>query len=104
MGLAWGGDLVREGGTWLCRRFAGHAWQRVRGAAEQEFIRNTYRVLLTRARYETVIWVPPGSPAEDPFHDPTRPAAEMDAVADFLLACGARSLPMPDEAESDTGR
>jgi hypothetical protein len=93
VGLAWGGDLVRGPGGWRCRSFAGRAWQQVKGAAEQDFIRNTYRVLLTRARYETVIWVPPGSPGDDPFRDPTRPAAEMDAIADFLLACGARPLP-----------
>jgi len=100
VGLAWGGDLLREDGAWLCRSFAGNAWQRVRGAADQDFIRNTYRVLLTRARYETVIWVPPGSLADDPFHDPTRPAAEMDAVAQFMLACGARALPAPENANS----
>lgn len=92
VGLAWGGDFIRAAGAWQPRRFAGRAWQVVRSAEEQLFIRNTYRVLLTRARYETIIWVPPGSPAGDPFHDATRPAAEMDAVAAHLLACGARSL------------
>ncbi len=91
VGLAWGGDQVRQAGAWLPRRFAGNAWQVVNSAEEQRFIRNTYRVLLTRARYETVIWVPEGSPP-GPFEDRTRPAAEMDAVADFLLACGARPL------------
>ncbi len=54
---------------------------------DREFLLNTYRVLLTRARYETIIWVPPGDDA-----DRTRPTAEMDAVADYLLACGARPL------------
>ncbi len=102
VGLAWGGDLVRGPGGWRCRSFAGRAWQQVKGAAEQDFIRNTYRVLLTRARYETVIWVPPGSPTDDPFHDPTRPAAEMDAIADFLLACGARPLAPGSEPASST--
>ncbi|WP_149540991.1 DNA/RNA helicase domain-containing protein [Siccirubricoccus phaeus] len=92
VGLAWGGDLIRGPGGWLARRFAGRTWQVVRDATERRFIRNTYRVLLTRARYETVIWVPPGSPAGDPFHDGTRPAAEMDAIAAHLLACGARPL------------
>lgn len=97
VGLAWGGDLVRGSSGWRSRSFAGRGWRQVKGAAEQEFIRNTYRVLLTRARYETVIWVPPGSPADDPFHDPTRPAAEMDAIAEFLLACGAQPLPAHQE-------
>ena len=48
---------------------------------------NAYRVLLTRARYETVIWVPRGDAA-----DPTRDPAALDAVADYLLACGAHPL------------
>ena len=93
VGLAWGGDFRRQAGQWQARRFAGTGWQVVRSPAEAEFTRNTYRVLLTRARYATVIWVPPGSPRQSPFHDPTRDAAEMDAIADFLTACGARSLP-----------
>ena len=57
-------------------------------------------MLLTRARYETVIWVPRGSRRDDPWHDATRDAAELDAVADFLLACGARPLgeDVPEDA------
>lgn len=89
-GLAWGGDLVRRGGGWAARRFAGTRWQAER--SEAHYVVNTYRVLLTRARTETVIWVPRGSGRADPFHDATRDAAEFDAVAAFLLACGARPL------------
>jgi hypothetical protein len=92
VGLAWGGDFIRADSGWQARRFAGKAWQVVRNAEEHRFIRNTYRVLLTRARYETVIWVPRGSPDANPFHDRTRPAAEMDSIAAHLLACGARLL------------
>ena len=94
VGLAWGGDLMRHDGAWRARRFHGKAWQSIGGAGERLFVRNTYRVLLTRARYETVIWVPRGTDAEDPWHDPTRPAAELDAVADYLIACGAEELPV----------
>lgn len=92
VGLAWGGDLARAAEGWRPRRFAGNRWFQVRSAEERRFILNTYRVLLTRARYETVLWVPRGSAADDPFHDATRDAAEMDAIAAFLLACGARPL------------
>lgn len=95
VGLAWGGDFLAPDGQtpgWRARRFAGDRWMTVRGAEEQRFIRNTYRVLLTRARYETVIWVPRGSRRDEPWHDPTRDAAACDAVAAFLLACGARPL------------
>jgi len=97
-GLAWGGDLMRAGESWLPRRFAGDRWFTVRSAEEQRFILNTYRVLLTRARYETIIWVPRGSPRTEPFHDATRDAAAMDAIADCLLACGARPLPLVQTA------
>ncbi|HWT09056.1 MAG TPA: DNA/RNA helicase domain-containing protein [Roseomonas sp.] len=89
-GVAWGGDLAwtREG--WRTRRFTGAAWQR--RDKDAHYVINKYRVLLTRARYETIIWVPRGSRADDPFHDATRDAAAMDAIAGFLAACGARPL------------
>jgi hypothetical protein len=81
-GLAWGGDFRRGPRVWQAHRFVGTRWQR--DAKEEHFVRNTYRVLLTRARYETVIWVPRGS-AEDT----TREAAMLDAVAGFLHGCGS---------------
>jgi hypothetical protein len=101
VGMAWGGDFLRLGGEWAPRQFRGTAWQRVRHEEEREFIRNTYRVLLTRARYETVIWVPRGSQPGDPWHDPTRDAREMDALAEFLEACGARPLEDTPPAEAE---
>ncbi len=88
VGLAWGGDFRRGGGGWEAFQFAGERWQRA--AKEFAFIRNTYRVLLTRARYETVVWVPRGSVRGDLWYDATRDAEQMDRVADFLVACGAR--------------
>lgn len=93
VGLAWGGDLLWGGPDWRMRRFSGDRWLTVQSEAERNFIRNTYRVLLTRARYETVIYVPRGDAA-----DATRNPAEFDAVADFLLGCGARPLASVPEA------
>jgi hypothetical protein len=93
VGLAWGGDMLRGAGGWRMRALSGARWNTIRDETERAFILNTYRVLLTRARYETVIWVPSGSPAADgAWYDPTRDAAELDAVAAYLLACGARPL------------
>jgi len=92
VGLAWGGDLVRGQQGWQPRRFAGTKWQLVRQAQDRRFVLNKYRVLLTRARYETIIWVPTGSEPSDPHYDKTRPAGEIDQVADFLIGCGARLI------------
>jgi hypothetical protein len=88
VGLCWGGDLIRgSDGEWVARAFRGTNWQTHRARDRIDFQINSYRVLLTRARYETVIWVPEGS--ED---DRTNDPATMNAVARFLTACGARPL------------
>jgi hypothetical protein len=87
VGLAWGGDLVRAADAWRVRKFRGTRWTLPTGAEAIANQVNTYRVLLTRARYDTIIWVPPGDDA-----DATRRPAEMDAIADFLLACGVAPL------------
>ena len=87
VGLAWGGDLIRRAGQWTPRRFVGTAWQTTREETRRAYAINTYRVLLTRARYETLIFIPPGAAA-----DATRAPAEFDAIADYLTACGAAPL------------
>jgi hypothetical protein len=86
-GLCWDGDLIRQDGAWQARRFRGTVWTSPRSADVRMNRLNAYRVLMTRARYETVIWVPRG--AAD---DPTREPAVMDQVAAFLAACGAGRL------------
>ncbi len=92
VGLAWGGDLVRGNHGWQPREFKGTKWQMVHKEQDRRFVLNSYRVLLTRARYETIIWVPGGSSGSDGFHDTTRPAKEMDRIAAFLIDCGAQLL------------
>jgi hypothetical protein len=87
VGLCWGGDLVRAGGAWKVRAFVGTAWQTRRTAEAIGNCVNTYRVLLTRARYGTAIWVPPGDP-----QDATRRPEDLDAVAAFLAACGVADM------------
>jgi len=88
-GLCWDANLIRELGRtpWRARRFRGKNWTRVSGAEAIANQINTYRVLLTRARYETVIFVPIGDKA-----DRTREPIIYEAIADFLQACGAREL------------
>jgi DUF2075 family protein len=98
VGLCWDGDLVRESGRadWRVRAFRGTDWQVPR---QREMISNqinTYRVLMTRARYETVVFVPHGTEG-----DRTRVPDIFDGIANFLLGCGARQLshfPSPDDS------
>ena len=44
-------------------------WQNIHKPERRTYLKNAYRVLLTRARQGMVIVVPPGNP-EDPTHDP----------------------------------
>jgi len=89
--VCWGGDFVMKPGSasWEFRRVrspAGKApqWYGETSADTREFIRNKYRVLLTRARIGAVVFVPGGDSA-----DLTREPAVFDATASFLLRCGA---------------
>ncbi len=50
--VCWGGDFVRSPteGQWIFRRLSGPKWQAVKEGTNRQFIKNSYRVLLTRAR------------------------------------------------------
>lgn len=93
-GLCWDADLMRNGpGAWQPRRLAGTAWQTMRAPEQIANQINTYRVLLTRARYETIIYVPRGDAG-----DPTRKPGIYDEIAAYLSACGVACLPEPEPA------
>jgi hypothetical protein len=85
VGVCWGGDLSMDSGLsgWEYRHFAGSKWQAVASPTDRAYLLNTYRVLLTRAREGTIMWVRPGD-AEDQ----TRDAARFDRIAGYLRACG----------------
>ena len=100
--MCWAGDLIRVAGQaeWRARAFRGNRWTLPHGAEAIANRRNTYRVLLTRARYRTILWVPRGDAG-----DRTRQPAEFDLIADFLLACGVPMLEadfIPEPASSAT--
>jgi DUF2075 family protein len=86
VGLCWGGDLLWQGG-WKARSFRGTKWQNVQREDARAYTVNTYRVLLTRARADTIIWIPQGEA-----RDKTRNPEELDETAAFLVSCGARNL------------
>ena len=86
--VCWDLDLRREGDAWSAWAFNGAQWQRRR--SDLAIAKNGYRVLLTRARRGMVLFVPLGDSTEA---DDTRPTTHYDAIAAYLLACGARALP-----------
>jgi len=62
-------------------------WKRIRKLERQTYLKNAYRVLLTRARQGMVIVVPEGD-----LSDPTRDAAYYDPTFDYLRTIGFRVI------------
>jgi hypothetical protein len=88
--VAWDLNLRRNIG-WEAREFRGTRWQAIHGNGDAlgraDYVRNAYRVLLTRARQGMVIHVPRGDIA-----DATRPPVDYDAIDAWLAACGVAAL------------
>lgn len=81
--VCWDLDLRRNGREWSAHRMSGADWAR---DSAEDVARNTYRVLLTRARKGLTIFVPTGDTTNV---DVTRPSALYDAIAEYLGRCGA---------------
>ena len=65
--LGWGNDFIRQGGSWTSQ-FA-RRYQRAAAIRDPMQLRkNAYRVLLTRGRDATVVFVPPMSVLDETFH------------------------------------
>ena len=73
--ITWDADFRYTNKGWEHWSFVGDHWNRIRKPERQVFLKNAYRVLLTRARQGMVIVVPSGSledlTRKDGFYDPT---------------------------------
>lgn len=85
--VAWDADLRHNGTEWLLRCFRGTKWQVVNDEDAKRYLKNAYRVLLTRARQGMVIFVPRGSN-----EDETRHHSFYDETYNYLLSLGVIEL------------
>jgi len=85
--VTWDADLRTSGSGWSYHDFRGKKWQSVNAEDRRLYLKNAYRVLLTRARQGMVIFVPPGN-----VEDPTRPPDYYDATFAYLQRTGIPSL------------
>jgi hypothetical protein len=73
--VTWDGDLRYRDSEWSYHDFRGSRWCNVSKPDSRNYLRNAYRVLLTRARQGMVIFIPEGDsgdPTRSPtFYDPT---------------------------------
>lgn len=81
--VTWDGDFRFNDLDWSYHDFRGDRWTNILNPQNRIYLRNAYRVLLTRARQGMVVFVPPGEPA-----DPTRSPAFYDSTFNYLTDLG----------------
>ena len=85
--IAWGANFYMNNGSWKYQNFKGTKWQNINQEIDKEYLKNTYRVLLTRARQGMVIFVPEGSNI-----DHTRPNKFYDNTYNYLKDIGIKEI------------
>ena len=85
--VTWDADFRFAGGTWQHWSFVGDHWNRIRKTERQAYLKNAYRVLLTRARQGMVIVVPEGD-----LNDQTRKPEYYNATFEYLCEVGFQVL------------
>jgi hypothetical protein len=81
--VCWDADLRLNNRQWQYKSFRGTSWNNVNDDIRKLYLKNAYRVLLTRARQGMVIFVPEGDPS-----DHTRQPEFYDQTAEYLMQCG----------------
>lgn len=81
--VTWDADFRHTKAGWEHWSFRGERWGRIHKVERQSYLKNAYRVLLTRARQGMVIVVPEGSR-----EDHTRRAEYYDSTFNYLRELG----------------
>ncbi len=81
--VCWDANLRRNNNQWNYYDFKGTKWQSVNDRFRQIYLKNSYRVLLTRARQGQIIYIPKGDTL-----DGTRIPEFYDETFQYLLDCG----------------
>jgi hypothetical protein len=81
--VTWDADFRYSNNGWEHWSFCGHQWNHIKKKERQNYQKNAYRVLLTRARQGMVIVVPNGDQ-----EDSTRPHEFYDPTFEYLKGIG----------------
>jgi hypothetical protein len=77
--LAWDADFRFVNGEWTYNSFIGNKWTNVGSEDKRIYLKNTYRVLMTRARQGVVIFIPKGD-----INDATRLPEFYDGIYNYF--------------------
>ncbi len=85
--VAWEGDFRFVDGKFTYNNFSGSSWSKINKAVDQDYLKNSYRVLLTRSRQGYIIYVPQGN-----FEDLTRSPMFYDETYEYLKSIGIKEI------------
>lgn len=85
--VCWDADLRFENGDFKHLKFVGTKWQNIKSTDNILYLKNAYRVLLTRARQGFVIFVPTGDET-----DMTAKPEYYDGIYRYLKSVGIKEL------------
>ena len=85
--VAWDADFRFVNGEWTYNTFSGNKWQTMHNAEKILYLKNAYRVLLTRARQGMVIFIPKGSGT-----DHTRAREFYDGTYNYFKVIGLTEI------------
>jgi hypothetical protein len=85
--VTWDADLRFTESGWGFHDFRGDRWNNIANPDNRRYLRNAYRVLLTRARQGMVIFVAPGDSG-----DPSRLPNYYDSTFNYLTQLGIPAL------------
>jgi hypothetical protein len=85
--VTWDGDFRYSPDGWTCFSFVGSKWNNINKEERKFYLKNAYRVLLTRARQGMVIVVPPGD-----INDATRIPSYYNDTFEYLVQIGFKVI------------
>jgi DUF2075 family protein len=85
--ITWDADFRYNSSGWSQHSFVGDRWNKIIKVERKQYLKNAYRVLLTRARQGMVIVVPNGDK-----DDHTRKSEYYDGTFDYLKSIGLIEL------------
>lgn len=86
--VAWDADLRFVEGNWEYYRFRQSSWGNVNKEERRVYLKNAYRVLLTRARQGMIIYLPKGESDDD-----SRLPELYDGTYEYLRSLGIPEIP-----------
>ena len=85
--VAWDADFRFDGEQWTYNRFVGNRWLNVAAEERKFYLKNAYRVLLTRARQGMAIFISEGSDIDD-----TRKREYYDKTFEYMREIGIQVI------------